>query len=64
MKREILRKSEEAQHIAEIKASRKPRSKHSPEWTNLKKVKNKAKESKASLVPLNQMTLDEADAKS
>lgn len=54
-----MRKSEEAQHIAEIKASRKPRSKHSPEWTNLKKVKNKAKESKASPVPLNQMTLDD-----
>ena len=59
-----MRKSEEAQHIAEIKASRKPHSKHSPEWTNLKKVKQKVKESKASPVPLKQMTLDDADAKS
>ena len=58
-----MRKSEEAQHIAEIKASRKPRSKHSPEWTNLKKVKNKAKESKASPVPLKQMILDDAQSK-
>lgn len=45
-RRKILRNSEEARNIRDLKASRRPRKKRSGEWQELQTVKRKKRESK------------------